>query len=103
VLQRVLDEVERCGGAISVGQISERLGMDRSATEGILDELVRMGRLEREDEAASCPRVEPSGGSACGQGCARADGCPLIVRLPPTLSVHRRGCVPGSEHERETR
>jgi DNA-binding IclR family transcriptional regulator len=66
VLSRIIKELERAGGAIDLNELSRRLGVQRSALDGMIETLVRKGRL-REVEVGEPPPMCASCGkrSAC--------------------------------------
>jgi DNA-binding IclR family transcriptional regulator len=66
MLSRIIKELERAGGAIDLNELSRRLGVQRSALDGMIETLVRKGRL-REVEAGEPPPMCASCGkrSAC--------------------------------------
>lgn len=45
MLSQILGELESAGGAIDLNELSRRLGVQRSALEGMIETLVRKGRL----------------------------------------------------------
>ena len=82
MLQRILNEFESAGGGISINELGQRLGVERSALEGMIDYLVRKGILR--DEAAATMECSPAG-SACAS-CAKH--CPFAaVKLPRSYTL----------------
>jgi predicted transcriptional regulator len=57
MLLTILKEFKESGGAINLDELSLRLGVERSALDGMLDVLVRQGKLQT---------VCAAGTSACG-------------------------------------
>ncbi len=45
MLEEIMKEVERAGGPLTVKELSDRVGVEQSALEGMLDFLERKGRL----------------------------------------------------------
>jgi hypothetical protein len=45
MLSHIIQEFRKSGGAISLNELSRRLGVERSALDGMLETLVRQGRL----------------------------------------------------------
>lgn len=88
MLARLLDELEASTEPLSVDALSRRLDLQPSAVEGMLDELVRMGRLRRDDPGVACTlsRTDQEG-TPCGNTCGPVSGCPLVVRLPRSFEV----------------
>jgi hypothetical protein len=81
VLQRVLGIIAATDGAITMAELSERSGVDRSALAPMLDLLVRKGMLSdsTRDELGTCA------GGSCRTSCSPA-GCPFMIGLPRSLS-----------------
>jgi hypothetical protein len=66
VLSRLLKECASSGGIIDLNELSRRLDIERSALDGMLELLVRQGRLREVCGAGN------SGGCHCGGSCS---GC----------------------------
>ena len=65
MLSQILHEYKKSGGAISLDGLSRKLGVERSALEGMLETLVRQGRLrEIANQSAACGACH--GGSCAG-------------------------------------
>jgi hypothetical protein len=96
MLRRVMQELEAAQGLVSLDELGHRLGVERSALEGMIQTLVRMGRL-RDDSAtaaacAACgsPLFFPKGHRRTQGGCAdcsAAQSCALAAKLPATYSL----------------
>lgn len=70
MLRRVLAAFESYPGPMGLPALSRELAIPQPALEGMLEELVRLGRLVRiEPDAAAC--------SACGH----SGGCPYVLTL----------------------
>jgi len=70
MLSQIMKELERAGGAIDLNELSRRLGVQRSALDGMIDVLVRKGRL-RAVEVGEIPPM-------CA-GCAKRSACTLVT------------------------
>lgn len=66
MLSQILRTFRDSGGAISLEELRRRLGVDRSALDGMLDTLVRQGRLR--EVSGECPGGRHGGGGC--RGCA---------------------------------
>jgi DNA-binding HxlR family transcriptional regulator len=66
MLSRIIEELEKAGGPLNLDELSRRLGVQRSALDGMIETLVRKGRL-REVEVGEIPPM-------CA-GCAERSGC----------------------------
>jgi hypothetical protein len=67
MLKQVLEEFEKSDGVLSLEEMAARLGVERSALEGMIEFWVRKGRLRQ---------VGPDGGD-----CARCAGCYLASNV----------------------
>jgi hypothetical protein len=84
MLTRLLEELEAAQQPLTLQELSARLGVDPAALEGMLQTLLRIGKLRDDREAA----VE-----ACTLRCASCDQmseCALLARLPRTYSLVRK-------------
>ena len=80
MLQAILNELRQARKPLGLRELSEKLAVQPSALEGMLMQLVRMGKLEL---------LEGSTGSRCGgcPGCAKPDDCSLVFRVPARYQV----------------
>jgi hypothetical protein len=85
MLKQVLKEIEAAGGTISLDALGQRLGLDRSTLEGMIQFWVRKGRL-KEDNFFSSGTGNCVTGS-CGGSCSGPQGCPFTMRMPRTYSL----------------
>jgi hypothetical protein len=69
MLSRILKELRNSGNVIDLDGLSKRLGVERSALDGMLVTLVRQGRLREVCTAG------PSGGCHCGGSCRGCELC----------------------------
>ncbi|KPK47489.1 MAG: hypothetical protein AMJ77_02955 [Dehalococcoidia bacterium SM23_28_2] len=69
MLSRIIEELEKARGPLNLDELSRRLGVQRSALDGMIETLVRKGRL-REVELGEAPPM-------CA-GCAERSGCPVV-------------------------
>jgi hypothetical protein len=63
LLSQIVKEFKESGGTINLSELSRRLGVEPSALNGMLEVLVRQGRLQK-----ACA----AGGGGCGGSC---QGC----------------------------
>jgi hypothetical protein len=84
MLWKVLQEVEAAQGLLDLNELSRRLGIDRSALDGMIQFWVRKGRLV-DDAGAGCATATCAG-HGCG-GCAGGQSCPFTMKLPRTISL----------------
>jgi hypothetical protein len=86
MLRRILREFEAAPDGMSIDQLSHRLGVERGALEGMIDYLVRKGRLQ-DDKATSAALI------CSPEGCASCPGarkCPFVMETPRTFSLPDR-------------
>ena len=65
-----------------MAELSQRLGIERSALEAMIEYWVRKGRLF-EDEGTAC---SPAGGH-CGGSCTGAAECAFVAKMPRSWMV----------------
>ena len=95
MLQRILNEFESSPGGMSINELGQRLGVERSALEGMIAYLVRKGILR--DEAAAAMECVPAG-NACAS-CAKH--CPFAaVRMPRSYTLMSIGGKDESNHQK---
>lgn len=77
---------------MSLNELSRKLGIEQSALQGMLEHLVRTGRVH--DDLAQSPNRSPatclptnSRTSTYCASCAGVQECPFVTRLPRTLTV----------------
>ena len=88
MLHQVLQEIEAAQGSINLNELRQKLFIERSALEGMIEYWVRKGRIkddEREQEQifAAC---QP-GNCSSGGGCPGPQSCPFIMKMPRTYSL----------------
>jgi hypothetical protein len=81
-LRRVLDEIQTARGPVSLSDLSLRLGIERSALEGMLQFWIRKGRL-KEMDAGTAVCLEGD----CTGSCRGIESCPLLTKLPRTITL----------------
>lgn len=84
MLREVLQAIETADGPIHVAALSQQLGIERGALEGMIDYWVRKGRLQASRTADSV--CAPTAGH-CGGGCTGAAACPFIARMPKSYII----------------
>ncbi|MGC8877803.1 MAG: FeoC-like transcriptional regulator [Anaerolineae bacterium] len=84
MLTRLLEELEAAQQPLTLQELSTRLGVEPTALEGMLQTLLRMGKLRDDREAAA------QGCALHCAGCAQASECALLARLPRTYSLVRK-------------
>jgi hypothetical protein len=84
VLTQVLQELESAQGAVSLDDLSRKLGVERSALEGMIAFWVRKGRL-KEDYAALLTGA--CAGDGCESACPQAPSCRWLTNLPRSFSL----------------
>lgn len=74
MLRQILETFDTWPGPVSLEALSRRLEVEPAVLEGMLVELVRMGRLVR---------LDPRGAASCS-ACGHAQGCPFVLSLTGT-------------------
>jgi DNA-binding IclR family transcriptional regulator len=73
MLSQIIKEFRDSGGAVNLNELSRRLGVERSALDGMLETLVRKGRL-REACTTGSSGCYHCGGSCHGCGQTHGNG-----------------------------
>lgn len=85
MLKQVLTELENAESAINLSELSLKLGVERSALDGMIAYLVQTGKLQ-DDEKAQENEL-----TVCDQGgcasCPGVQGCPFVLKMPRTFSI----------------
>lgn len=87
MLTQVLKELQSTQGTLSLGELGQRLGVERSALEGMIQFWVRKGRLQLEGADLEAAFATEGCQGACGATCPGPAECPLYVKLPRTYAV----------------
>ena len=86
MLRRVLQELQAAKSAVNPNDLSRKLGVERSALEGMIAYLVQKGRLQDDNKALEVA-TNVCGGGSCGTSCPGPQGCPLVMKMPRTFSL----------------
>ncbi len=86
MLQQVLRELESARGPVNLNELADKLGLERSALEGMIAFWVRKGRLTdsqlQPDSAGTC------GGCSCATSCAKQSSCcTMTTQMPRRFSL----------------
>lgn len=88
LLTQLLAELEAARGPVNINELSQKLGIERSALAGMIDFWVRKGRLRHNDPvAAEAAEMCASGSCSCSCSCPGPTDCPYVVKLPLTYSL----------------
>jgi hypothetical protein len=90
MLKQVLTELENAGLALNLNELSRKLGIERSALEGMITYLVQKGKLQ-DDEKAHEAALGLCGSGNCGRSCPGPQGCPFLIKIPRTFSLPASG------------
>jgi len=86
VLDRVVEELRSAGGPIRLHDLAVRVGVERSALDGMLGVLVEKGRLTS-SETQPITEEFACTGAACGTTCVGLSECPWVVEAPVVLGL----------------
>ena len=87
MLRQVLQEIELARGPININELSQKLGIERSALEGMIEFWVRKGRLRSGNQDAAITEVCTTGSCSCA--CSGPVECPYVIKIPQTYTVVR--------------
>ncbi len=85
MLQQVLNEIKAANGVINLNDLAKKLGIDRSALDGMIQFWVRKGRLKEDDINSEMPDACTS--TACSSSCSGPKECPFVMTMPRTYSL----------------
>jgi len=86
MLKQVLTELENAESALNLNELSRKLGIERSALEGMIAYMVQKGKLQ-DDERAQDITMGLCNAGSCGGSCPGPQGCPFVVKMPRTFSL----------------
>ena len=88
MLRQVLQEIELARGPVNINELSQKLGIERSALEGMIEFWVRKGRLRGGSQpTAALTEVCTTGSCSCA--CSGPVECPYVIKMPQTYTVVR--------------
>jgi len=82
MISQILHEIKSSTGGIQLNELKEKLGVERSALEGMIQYLVFTGHLIDDAKAEDCVSV-----GSCGGACTGFAACPFTVKLPKTYTI----------------
>jgi len=86
MIRQIIDEIENANGAVALNTLCLKLGIDRSACEGMFQYLIRTGRLVKESDL-----TEPGDGvQGCASTCAKGANCPFVAKMPDTYTLKNK-------------
>ena len=86
MLNQVLQEIRSTQSALNLVDLSRKLGIERSALDGMIQFWVRKGCLVDDDAAETQAGVVCSIGS-CGATCMGTSHCAFVAKMPKTYSI----------------
>ena len=89
MLRQILQELASAQGPVNMNDLSRKLGVERSALQGMIDYWVRKGRLQDDDQALEAAMSVCTSGN-CSTSCPGPQGCPFVMKMPRTFSLISR-------------
>jgi hypothetical protein len=87
MLTQILTEIKSAQGPINLNELAIKLGIERSALDGMIQFWVRKGRLKDDDLVdPAAPHPECATGS-CRSTCPGSTVCPFVMTMPRTFSL----------------
>ena len=86
MLNQVLQEIKFAKSALNLSDLSHKLGIERSALDGMIQFWVRKGKL-RDDDAELAAVTNTCSPSICGGSCTGMAVCPFVAKMPKTYSI----------------
>ena len=89
MLQQVLQEVKSTRGPVNLNELAHKLGVERSALDGMVQFWVRKGRLKDDDlQSDPSPDAEHCPSCSVASTCSGPKGCPFVMTMPKTYSLN---------------
>jgi len=85
MLQQVLQEIKQAQGPVNLNDLARKLGVERSALEGMIQFWVRKGRLTDDILEAETPHDVCE--SMCSNSCPGPSKCAFVMSMPRTYSL----------------
>ncbi len=95
MLHQVLQEIEGAQGSINLSELSRKLGVERSALDGMIQYWVRKGRLRDESQPEEILLSSCANG-ACGHSCPGPQSCPFVMQLPKSYTLRGQRTHPSN-------
>ena len=83
MLNLVLQEIAKSVAPVSLAALSQKLGVEPGALEGMLTYWVRKGRIKADDPMATAGAKC----TGCCSNCKGAASCPFVARMPLAFSL----------------
>ncbi|MDX9863730.1 MAG: FeoC-like transcriptional regulator [Anaerolineaceae bacterium] len=96
MLKQLLRELEKADSGVNLNELAKKLGVERSALEGMIACLVQTGKLRDDDEKAETEETVICSTGGC-TGCPGVEGCPFVMNMPRSYSLR----VPEKKEEDE--
>jgi hypothetical protein len=86
MLSQVVTELKNAESGVNLNELSRKLGIERSALQGMIAYLVLKGKLQDDEKAYEMALGLCDTGS-CGGSCPGPQGCPFVMKIPRTFSL----------------
>ena len=97
MLKQILHEIESASEPLDIAELSRKLGVERSALEGMIQFWVRKGRL-RDDAVPRGAGTPDCSAIACSRSCPGPENCPFVAKMPHTYSLDTRPSTSDEEN-----
>ena len=83
MLHAILHELQTASGPVTLRQLSQKLGVQESALEGMIQFWVQKGRLVRSETPGQGAEVQVCSGAVCRvRACPGPGACPFVPKSP---------------------
>lgn len=97
MLHAILHELQTTPEPITITQLSRKLGVQRSALEGMIQFWVRKGRLSIDDDlGGGAAEVSVCDSKACLRSCPGPQQCPLVTAPLKSYTTHHSPTTRGN-------
>ncbi|MBN2499341.1 MAG: hypothetical protein JXB38_01160 [Anaerolineales bacterium] len=88
MLNQIIQAIEAAEGSIDLHALSRQLDIEPGALQGMLDFLVRKGRIQTGDDLGGDCCTPQTTCSSCAKACPGPQNCHFVVKLPKTYMIN---------------
>jgi len=87
MLKQLLEELKRADSGVNLHELAAKLGVERSALDGMIAYLVQTGKLKDDDKRSESEEAAMCSSGGCA-GCSGVQGCPFVMTMPRSYSLN---------------
>jgi len=87
MLKQLLEEMKNAESGVNLNDLAAKLGVERSALDGMIAYLVQTGKLKDDDQRSEAEEAAMCSSGGCA-GCPGVKGCPFVMNMPRSFSLN---------------